>query len=175
MIEPLDPIVICDLVDVLPRHPQRSYPLRDRTAIDRVVVHHSATPAHTTPASMARYHVRHHGWPGIGYHFVVAAGGECYRTNAIETHAYHAAGYNRRSVGVCFVGNFMEKAPPPAQLAAGARLAGWLLAQLTLAPDAVVGHGEVMATDCPGRQWMHGAHWKAALLQEIDAWLVTTT
>jgi N-acetylmuramoyl-L-alanine amidase len=170
-------IDLVDLVDELPRHPGQRYAARLLREIKRIVVHHSATPTTTTPQSMANYHVRKHGWAGIGYHFVVAADGTLFQTNRLETVSYHVGGHNTASVGICFVGNFMKAPPPPEQLVQGAALIGWLLGQLPqLTPDCIVGHCELNATSCPGRpQWMTGARWKDALLQEIDAWLTTTT
>jgi len=36
-----------------------------------------------------------------------------------------------------------------------------------VALDDVVGHMEVLATACPGKQWLEGKKWKAQLRQEI--------
>jgi hypothetical protein len=158
-----------NLVSLLPRHATEQYHTRERSTIQRLVIHHSATPANTTPESIARYHVGHMQWPGIGYHFVVAADGRIYQTNELATISYHAASANETGVGICFVGNFMEAPPPAVQVRAGAHLVAWLLQELRLRGDAVKGHRELMQTACPGDQWQSGATWKTTLLGAIAA------
>jgi hypothetical protein len=156
-----------NIVDQLPEHATARYPSRSLSDIRLLVIHHSATPANTTPESIARYHVDHWQWPGIGYHFVIAANGTIYQTNELETISNHAAGSNTAGVGMCFIGSFMDAPPPAVQIHAGATLIAWLLKELHLSLDAVKGHRELMQTACPGDQWQSGAEWKKALLQEI--------
>jgi N-acetyl-anhydromuramyl-L-alanine amidase AmpD len=158
---------IQDLTAKLAKHATNTYNTRPRSDIRNVIIHHSAGPVTVGPEAIARYHVTKHNWPGAGYHFFVADDGILYQANALETISYHAVQANPTSVGVCFLGSFMETIPPAAQLRAGGHLVAWLLQELDLSIDDIKGHKEVVATACPGEQWAKGQGWKALLRQEV--------
>ncbi len=158
---------IKNITNQLPRHATARYRTRELSAIKLLVIHHSATPANTTPESVARYHVNHWNWAGIGYHFFIAADGTIYQTNELGTVSSHAAPANETGVGICFAGDFTDAAPPAAQVHAGAHLVAWLLKELNLKTNAVEGHRELMQTACPGAQWLSGAKWRETLLKEV--------
>lgn len=158
---------IQDLVAKLTKHATDKYRTRPRNDVKTLVIHHSAVPPTVGPKRIADYHVNSLRWPGIGYHFLVAEDGVIYQGNRITTVSNHAARVNPRSVGVCFLGNFNKKAPPPAQLQAGAHLVAWLLQDLDLDLEVVKGHQEYMQTACPGNQWLKGKKWKQMLRREI--------
>ena len=160
---------IQNLIDKLPKHPTNKYSSRPTSAIQMLVIHHSAVSPTVGPKRMAEYHVNSLQWPGLGYHFMVSDDGIIYQGNTLTTVSYHAMEANGRSVGICFLGNFTKKVPPPAQLHAGAQLVAWLMQELDIALDDVKGHKEAMkaATACPGAQWLSGKKWKEMLRQEI--------
>jgi N-acetyl-anhydromuramyl-L-alanine amidase AmpD len=158
---------IQDVIDKLPTHETEEYEARPLEDIQYLVIHHSAVPASVGPVQIAAYHIRKHDWPGIGYHYVVAADGTLYQTNALETKSYHAAKANPYSVGICFLGNFAASTPPPAQMQAGAHLVAWLLGELDLPVDNIKGHKDLMGTACPGLQWLAGQKWKALLYSQV--------
>ena len=160
---------IKDVIEALPRHETEEYETRTLEDITTVVIHHSAVPASVGPTKIAAYHVSRHDWPGIGYHFVVAEDGTLYQTNALETKSYHAVQANAYGVGICFLGNFTDTPPPPAQIQAGAHLVAWLMGELNLPISSVRGHKELMGTACPGKQWLSGEGWKAMLYSQIRA------
>lgn len=158
-----------DIVETLPTHPTERYPTRSLGDIRQIVIHHTATSPTITPQRLAEYQVRTLNKPGIAYHFVVAADGTIYQTNRLETVSDHAFGRNAESVGVCFPGNFTRQIPTAAQLEAGGRLCAWLLNTLRLPAQSIVGLGEFVNTQSPGRQWLHGERWKDKLLAEVEA------
>lgn len=158
---------IQDLIDKLAKHPELRYDTRLLSDIETIVIHHSAAPASVGAERIAIYHVKSQEWPGIGYHFVIAADGTIYQTNELTTISYHSAKVNGRGVGVCFLGDFDEAVPPPAQLRAGAHLVAWLTQELNLSLETVKGHREYMQTRCPGNQWLSGQKWKDMLLEEM--------
>lgn len=176
---------IQDLTDTLPRHPRRRYPQRYLSDIQQVVVHHvdgndvrlSVPLTSVTPQYLATYAVEDLGWPGIGFHFVVSADGIIFQSNSLASISHHAAQANSQSVGVCFLGTFDAGVPPPVQLRAGAQLIAWLLQELNIKLDQVVGHHEVLGEEtvsvtgitCPGRQWLEGKNWKNLLLREVES------
>ena len=76
---------------------------------------------------------------------------------------------NRAGVGVCFLGNFTDVVPTPAQLESGGKLVAWLVQELKLTHSEVQGHKEFMNTQCPGRQWLEDQQWKRMLLARVEA------
>lgn len=143
---------VVDMVEQLPKHPRKRYKERPLSDISMVVVHHSAT-REGSPEAFARYHVETNGWPGIGYHYVIARDGTVYKTNKASTVSYHASGYNARSIGVCLVGNFDQERPPAEQMEALVELVRGLMAAFAVPVERVIGHREVPGTrkSCPGR------------------------
>ncbi len=158
---------IQDIVDKLPKHPTKRYPTRPLSKIQHLVVHHSAVPPHVGPTRLARYHIDHDQWAGIGYHFVVSEDGVIYQTNRLETISHQVYQHNTTTAGICLLGRFVGKIPPPAQLQATAHLLAWLLQELDLDLDAVKGHQEFNRTTCPGDEWRKKRKWKSILRQEI--------
>jgi hypothetical protein len=155
------------LVDKLPKHPTKTYPTRPLSNIETLVIHHSAVAPDVGPKRIARYHVNHWDWAGIGYHFLIGQDGIIYQGNELETISKHTGNINSKGVGICFLGNFTKKVPPPEQLQAGAHLVAWLLQELDLDLEMVRGHKEYMATACPGDQWLSGKKWKNMLRQQV--------
>ena len=125
--------------------------LNKRKSTNRAIIHHSASP--DVPASTI--HGWHLGqkWSGIGYHFVIRAGGAIERGRPEDTIGAHSgpAG-NGDSIGVVLTGNFEYDKPTEAQLDSLV----WLIAQY-LEPRYgnldVIGHKDVMATACPGKNF----------------------
>lgn len=157
-----------DITDKLPRHPVKKYPLRKLSEIKYLVIHHSAVAPSFGPDFLARYYVEKKDWPGIGYHYFIDARGKIYQTNPLEAAAKHARGYNVSGVGICLAGDFTALIPTQAQMLALAHLCAYLLQRLNLGKEAIIGHQEVIATICPGGEWLKGRRWKDMLLEEID-------
>lgn len=158
-----------DVVDSLPKHPTKRYASRGLGAVEHIIIHHSAIPPTVGVQRIAEYHSKNLNWPGIGYHFAIDDQGLIYRTNALETISYHAGNFNTLSVGVCFLGNFTDDVPTPAQLESGGKLVAWLVQELKLTNDEIQGHKEFMNTQCPGRQWLKDQQWKRMLLARVES------
>lgn len=127
--------------------------LMQRKATNRIVIHHTGNPD-DDDLSAKTLHGSHRaqGWAGIGYHFVIRKDGtvELGRPDwAIGAHAY---GFNSESIGVHVCGNFDKVEPTEAQLNALPMLLADICDDYGLiASDSVVmGHRDLMATDCPG-------------------------
>lgn len=163
------------------------YPVRSLDSIHNLVVHHSATAPSVTLEQIADYHVRQQTkdkngkvikeqWPGFGYHFFIAPDGKLYKCQELTTACYHVGAHNASSVGICFAGNFTTSSTPPngLQLAAGGEVLAYLMDQLNLDLDAIVGHKELSSTDCPG-QWTDGFSWKHMLMGTVGAMLTVST
>lgn len=143
------------LQNVLPSS-EPHYPKRTVATIDTITIHHSVgwIPGWTNEANVvniANYHVNTKGWPGIGYHFIVAPNGEILQTNHIETKSNHVAGENHRTIGVCYGGDFRYLPPTQAAIYAGQALVGELKLDL---PNmvAIKPHKRMhnASTACPG-------------------------
>jgi len=145
-------VKITNLIDKLPRHKTRRYRARKESRITHIVIHHSATRK-GTPEQFARYHVGR-GWPGIGYHYVIARNGVIYKTNPVLKTTYHCKGANSFSIGICVVGNFQEQKPSRKQLEALRGLIDelqWATARIGLEDGLeVLAHCDLSHTSCPG-------------------------
>ena len=128
--------------------------LSERPFTDLIVVHHTGNP-YDDDCSAEEIHESHQhmGWAGIGYHFVIRKDGSVERGRPIWAIGSHAYGYNSRSIGVHVCGNFEDAVPTAEQIESTAYLIGWLCDEYDLIPNKnhVLGHCDLMATACPGR------------------------
>jgi N-acetyl-anhydromuramyl-L-alanine amidase AmpD len=185
---------LVDVVSSLPRHPTLApYPTRLKP-VSVIAIHHTDSLKSVTVQQLAQYHV--YGtrqdakgnvikaeWPGIGYHFVIASDGTIYQCQREQTRSYHVGGpANEYCLGVSFIGRFMrlgfdgkeqsaaDQIPTAAQLKSGGQLIAWLMQELNVSPEKVMGHRNVVSgTVCPGEHWEDGLKWRALLQTEIQA------
>lgn len=127
--------------------------LTPREATTRIVIHHTGNLV-DDDLSAEQIHASHQaqGWAGIGYHFVVRKDGtiELGRPDwAVGAHAY---GFNSKSVAVHVCGNFNLAEPTEAQINALPMLIADICDAygLVASDSIVVGHRDLMATECPG-------------------------
>jgi N-acetyl-anhydromuramyl-L-alanine amidase AmpD len=129
-----------------------------------IVLHHTAA----TSGSVESIHEEHlkrkdkngKHWLGIGYHFVIGNGkgmsdGEIeptfrWRQQMPGAHA-GVADYNQHGIGIVLIGNFEDEPPTAAQNASMKRLVGALKREYNIPVSKIVGHGDVKATECPGK------------------------
>lgn len=123
--------------------------LTKRTRTDMIVLHH-ADAKKCTAQDIHSWHLARQ-WTGIGYHFFVRKDGQIYRGRPENVIGAHAANYNSKSIGVCFEGDFTEETMPKAQLEAGKELVAYLKDKYKI--TSVKGHRDLMATDCPGKNF----------------------
>ena len=134
---------------------------------DGIVVHHSGSTT-GSPDSIDKQH-RDLGFRGLGYHFVIGNG---FGTTDGEVHVgyrwqgqlagAHTAGvngdyYNRRTIGVCLVGDGEKRAFSDAQLMALTTLVSELQRRLDLPDDRVMLHRDVAPRSGPGRLFPEAA------------------
>ena len=124
-----------------------------------IVIHHSTTMdgKEFSWGNIRNYHVNVNGWDDIGYHFgiefirsseEILAG----RMPDIEGAHCQPKGFNHKSIGVCFVGNFDINQPPIDKVNKGVSLVKWLMRTYSIPVDNVLGHREVAmdGRTCPG-------------------------
>lgn len=126
---------------------------------NRITIHHSVTSnTATDSAAQARAIQQMHfnnGWNDVGYHFLVGRDGKIYRGSEESRLGTHVLNQNTGNLGIVLIGTYHENtAPTDAQLKATAQLVGYLgkKYKITLNRTNVKGHGERMATLCPGKQ-----------------------
>ena len=137
-------------------------PRNGRIWPDYVILHHSTTRDGATVSwgAIRNYHVRHLGWQDIGYHAgIEEIGGHVEILigripGEIGAHCLSQA-MNRRSVGVCVVGNFDVNPVPEPKWQAALELTAWLCRVYRIDPENVLGHREVArdGRTCPGDQF----------------------
>lgn len=132
---------------------QWTQPLVKRTHTDTLILHH-AEAIHATVEEINRWHVAR-GWSGIGYHYYVRKDGSVYQgrpEDVVGAHAGSSSGYNSRSIGICFEGNYMVETMQERQLAAGLALVRQVEARYGNRLN-IIGHRDVTSTDCPGKNF----------------------
>lgn len=129
-----------------------------------IVLHHSGTPS--GDAKIFEYYHKNvrHMENGLAYHFVIGNGndsgdgeievGNRWRRQIKGGHVANEA-LNPISIGICFVGNFNERAPSAKQMAAAIELVTHLQERCGSPAPEVFGHREMKTrgTECPGSRF----------------------
>ncbi len=113
------------------------------------------------------YHTQSRGWRDIGYNYLVDRFGRIWEGRyggvGYAVVGAHTLGYNEVSFAMSAIGNFDIAKPPPAVVAAYARLFAWKLSIYNIRANnpkvavngrylqAINGHRDVGQTACPGR------------------------
>ena len=125
---------------------------------NRVTIHHTdGSSGRINPALVMRgmqaYHIDHNNWCDVGYHFVVSHNGIVFQGRDERRTGAHVKGQNTNNVGIALMGKFETAKVPYPQLGGAARVLGWVgrTYGIALNRSTVRGHGERMATVCPGR------------------------
>ncbi|XP_004481590.1 peptidoglycan recognition protein 1 [Dasypus novemcinctus] len=136
-----------------------------------VVVSHTAGATCNTPAlcqqqarNVQHYHARTLGWCDVGYNFLIGEDGFVYEGRGWNTKGAHTGRtWNPISIGISFMGNYMERVPPAQAIQAAQSLLACGVAQGALSPNyEVKGHRDVQQTLSPGdrlyeiiQKWPH--------------------
>ncbi|MBX7233380.1 MAG: peptidoglycan recognition protein family protein [Caldilineales bacterium] len=170
--QPVSPPPMQDLRQQLPTHATARFTTRSRADIRRLIIHHTGNVA--TPLQFAQSTIRQ-GKPGINYHFLIAPDGVISWVQDLETvvGACTRPENNIDSIALALVGDFNPAPPSTEQMESAARLLAWLLTDLKLGAETVVGRSELGETTAPspGRQWLQGARYKEALLKLVNDYL----
>ncbi|KAL3267928.1 hypothetical protein HHI36_007067 [Cryptolaemus montrouzieri] len=139
--------------------------------IQYVVVHHTVTPTCTTEAkcsellkNIQNFHMDEMEFHDIGYNFMVGGDGNIYEGAGWHKVGAHTYGYNSKSLGLAFVGNFTENLPEVVQLEAAKKFleCGVQLGELD-EKYKLLGARQVSSTQSPGLKlyWelKHWNHW----------------
>lgn len=133
--------------------PVRAYTVRRKT--DMIILHHFASDA--SPQQVHRYHIGR-GHKGIDYNIVVMLDGRAVWGRGLTSEGGHVEnggatkGLNARSVGIACQGNFDERTMPLPQKETLLKVI-WDCLCAYPEINTVVGHRELKATACPGRNY----------------------
>lgn len=127
-----------------------------------IVIHHSFSadhPDHVNWSAIRRWHVEYNGWRDVGYHFgveLINGHPEILVGRMLNETGAHCtnAGMNRKSLGICVVGDFDTKAPSDDLLNALRKFTHGLLTVLDIDPERVIGHRDAGLMD--GFDWRRG-------------------
>ena len=121
--------------------------------IDRIIIHCSATNPEQdfNAADIDRWH-KAKGWSGIGYHYVIKLDGTIEKGRDVSKAGAHAFGYNKRSIGVCYIGGVdMDGKPSDTRTEEQKRAMDIFIAMLKndYKGATVHGHNEFSSKACP--------------------------
>ncbi|XP_049757147.1 peptidoglycan recognition protein 1-like [Elephas maximus indicus] len=126
-----------------------------------VIVSHTAGSTCASPAlceqqarNVQYYHMREKGWCDVGYNFLIGEDGLVYEGRGWNFKGAHSGPtWNPMSIGITFMGNYMERVPPARALRAAQNLLACGVARGALSPRyEVKGHRDVQQTLSPGDQ-----------------------
>lgn len=128
-----------------------------------IVVHHSGSKDDNYSSSLEAirdFHVNHRGWNDIGYHLLIERvdGKPVLETGRnIYDDGAHCPGMNRKSIGLCFVGNFEIDYMDDDILEFGAHTLADLCIEYSIFPVRILPHNKAAlpghATACPGKNF----------------------
>lgn len=82
-------------------------------AINRIIIHCSATKEgqEYDAEDIRRWHLEN-GWADIGYHYVITLNGDIQEGRPIDKAGAHTPGYNKDSIGICYIGGCDKSGKP---------------------------------------------------------------
>ena len=122
--------------------------------INKIIVHCTATPEgrDVTVDEIRRWHVEERNWNDIGYHWIVTLNGTLEEGRPEYLQGAHAKGFNKNSVGLCYVGGVDEDMEPKDTRTEGQKeTLKCILEDLKdRYPNAeIIGHRNVSSKACP--------------------------
>src|SRR5690625_842923 len=114
-------------------------------------VHHHMAHESWDVHDVHDFHMNGNGWFGLGYNFWIAFDGTIYEGRGWNVGA-HVSGYNSRTIGIGYQGNFETQQMTDKQVEAGKDLIAYLDKELGRNIQSV-GHGDLASTACPGKNF----------------------
>ncbi|XP_045447168.1 peptidoglycan recognition protein-like [Melitaea cinxia] len=136
--------------------------------VNLVIIQHTATPTCSTDEecqdivqSIQNNHMEALNFWDIGMNFLIGGNGKAYEGSGWLRVGAHTYGYNSKSIGISFIGNYNTDVPLQAQIEAAQNLIQCGVEEGHLTPDYnLVAHKKLIATESPGRK----------LYAEIRSW-----
>lgn len=136
--------------------------------VQHVVIHHTATQSCSEQPvckeiveSIQNNHQKSNKWSDIGYNFLIANGGNVFVGIGWHRVGAHTRGYNSKSIGIAFIGDFSKELPTAKALRSVNKLLQCGVDLGELDPDYLLyGARQLTATASPGK----------ALFNDIKDW-----
>ncbi|KAG5868629.1 hypothetical protein JTB14_007856 [Gonioctena quinquepunctata] len=133
-----------------------------------VVIGHTATEEGFTQAEntllirlIQTFHIESKKWKDTAYNFLIGSDGLAYEGRGWGVIGSHTRGYNSQSMGISFIGCFLDHLPPSAALKKTKELIAYGVSRGSIAEDYVLlAHCQCSAVESPGRR----------LFEEIQTW-----
>ncbi|XP_076293583.1 peptidoglycan recognition protein S3 [Lasioglossum baleicum] len=125
-----------------------------------VIIAHTAGPQCSTRSQCSSivegirsYHMDTLGWHDIGFSFLIGGDGNVYEGAGWNREGAHTIGYNKRSIGIAFIGNFQDTSASEKMLNAAHKLIVWGKSQEILRDDVrVIGARQAVNIISPGNK-----------------------
>lgn len=123
--------------------------------INLIVIHCSATPEDrdVSTETIRGWHVNERKWSDIGYHYVIELSGKVINGRPLERAGAHVRGFNKNSIGICYVGGMSRDMKHPKDTRNDAQKESLLNLLLELKeqfPNSIIkGHNQLSTKDCP--------------------------
>lgn len=126
--------------------------LEKREKTTHIILHHTASTT-ATPQEIHQWHLDNgKDWKGFGYHFYIKKDGKIYQGRPIDAIGAHCEGWNDKSVGICFEGNFDQEEMTAEQVKSGIELIRLVRSQYRWV--SVTRHKDCGAkSSCPGENF----------------------
>ena len=109
------------------------------------------------------FHIEFRGWDDIAYNFLVGGDGNVYEGRGWDVRGAHTLNFNHRSIGISFIGTFIDDKPTPEQLAAVQSLIQFSVKNGKISKDyKLVGHRQCVKTNSPQKLY--------EIIQTWDHW-----
>nr|UZC46340.1 PGRP-SA(b) [Protaetia brevitarsis seulensis] len=133
-----------------------------------VIIHHTSTPTCADEDNCSRrlvniqnYHMNQLDFDDIGYNFMIGGDGQIYEGAGWHKQGAHARGWNSKSLGIGFIGDFQTNLPSSKQLDAGKKFLECAVEKGEIEDTyKLIGARTVRPTDSPG----------TLLFREIQTW-----
>ena len=97
------------------------------------------------------FHIESNGWADIGYNFLVGGDGLAYVGRGWDLEGAHTFNYNKKSIGISFIGTFIDFIPLKKQLHTVQKLIEMGVTMGKISKDYILlGHRQVSPTESPG-------------------------
>ncbi|XP_077977924.1 peptidoglycan-recognition protein SC2-like [Glandiceps talaboti] len=91
--------------------------------ISYVIIHHTDTGSCSTVSSCSsilrgiqNWHMDNNDWVDIGYNWLIGGDGKVYAGRGWNSQGAHSPGYNSKSYGIAFIGDFVSSKPTQAAI-----------------------------------------------------------
>ena len=125
--------------------------------INFIIIHHSQRKIDSPNLIKKRHLAR--GWEDVGYHYLIGnkskltKDGKLYKGRSEKFQGAHAFKYNKKSLGICLIGNFDKTKPSKKQIQTLIKFLKEKMKKHKIPIKNILGHRELpeVVKSCPGK------------------------